>query len=196
MNISLDSVKEKVEEHKLESLFFGISFIIFLISLIMFGQMKIDAPVKSSIIIQKSKSDTRGNMVDVGGAVKRPGVYAIESGQRVYELVDKAGGLAEDADLTFFDKNINRAQKLNDQVKIYIPFKTNDELFQSVKSYSSSLISINSSTISQLETLPGVGTITADKILKNRPYGTIEDLLNKKIVKSNIYTEIKSLITL
>lgn len=196
MNLSLISFKEKVVERKLESIFFGITLIIFLISLIMFGQTKIDTPGKNTIIIQKSKSNTRGNMVDVGGAVKRPGVYAIESGQRVYELVDKAGGLVEDADLIFFDKNINRAQKLNDQVKIYIPFKTTDELLRPIESYSSSLISINSSTISQLEALPGVGTTTANKILKNRPYGTIEDLLNKKIVKSNIYAEIEPLITL
>ena len=47
------------------------------------------------------------DMVDIGGAVKRPGVYPVVAGQRVYELVDKAGGLTEEADLTFFDKNIN-----------------------------------------------------------------------------------------
>ena len=135
-------------------------------------------------------------MVDIGGAVKRPGVYPLTAGQRVYELVDKAGGLTKEADLTFFDKNINRAQKLNDQVKIYIPFKKPEQLLQPVESYSSSLISINSSEISGLESLPGVGEVTAKKIIDNRPYSSIEELLSKKIVKNNTYEGIKLLITL
>jgi len=162
----------------------------------MFTQTKIDAPSRNTMVIQKGKSGIRGGMVDIGGAVKRPGVYALEVGQRVYELVDKAGGLTEEADLAFFDKNINRAQKLNDQVKIYIPFKKPEQLLQPVESFTSSLISINSSEVSGLESLPGVGTVTAKKIIDNRPYNSIEDLLNKKVVKTNVYEEIKLSITL
>lgn len=135
-------------------------------------------------------------MVDVGGAVQKPGVYPIESGQRIYELIDKAGGLTDDADLVFFDKNINRAQKLNDQVKIYVPFKTPEKLLEPLVSSSSFLISLNSSDIGELETLPGVGEVTAKKIVDNRPYSTIDDILQKKIVKSSVYEKIKLLITL
>lgn len=196
MNDKIELIKEKVLAHKLESVFFGVSLIIFLVSIIMFVQTKIDAPGKNTIIIQKSKSLIGSNMVDVGGAVKKPGVYPIKAGERVYELVDKAGGLTEEADLTFFDKNINRAQKLNDQVKIYIPFKKAEELLQPFESYSSSLISINSSEVSDLESLPGVGIVTAKKIIDNRPYNTTEDLLTKKVVKTNVFEEIKLLITL
>ncbi len=196
MEFTFDTVKEKVLAHRLESAFFGASLIIFLLSLIMFAQTRIDSSSRGSVIIQKSKVSLSNNMVDIGGAVKRPGVYPVVAGQRVYELVDKAGGLIEEADLTFFDKNINRAQKLNDQVKIYIPFKKKEQLLQPVESYSSSLMSINSSEVSELESLPGIGTITAKKIIDNRPYGNVEDLLNKKIVKANVYEEIKPLITL
>jgi len=196
MDQKFEVFKDLVLAHKLESAFFGSSLVIFLVSIIMFAQIKIDAPSRNTVVIQKSKSGASSNMVDIGGAVKRPGVYPLEAGQRVYELVDKAGGLTEEADLTFFDKNINRAQKLNDQVKIYIPFKKPEQLLQPVESYSSSLISINSSEVSGLESLPGVGAVTAKKIIDNRPYNSIEDLLNKKIVKTNVYKEIKLLITL
>lgn len=196
MNLSIATVKERVLEHKLESTFFGICLIIFLVSLIMFTQIKIDRSSRETIVIQKSKSGLGINMVDIGGAVHKPGVYPITTGQRVYELVDKAGGLTKEADLTFFDKNINRAQKLNDQVKIYIPFKKPEQLLQPVESFSTSLISINSSGVSDLESLPGVGNITAKKIIDNRPYSSTEELLSKKIVKTNVYEEIKLLITL
>ena len=81
-------------------------------------------------------------MVDIGGAIRKPGVYTIETGQRIYELIDKAGGLTDDADLVYFDKNINRAQKLNDQVKIYIPFKTYEKLIVHFVSSSSLLVKI------------------------------------------------------
>ncbi len=196
MNEKIETIKERLLSHKLESVFFGLSALIFILSLLMFVQTKIDRTSKSNIIIHKSSSGTRPNMVDVGGAVKKPGVYAIETGQRIYELIDKAGGLTEDADLLFFDKNINRAQKLNDQVKIYIPFKNPEKILNQFTSYSSSLVSINSSDVSGLETLPGVGEVTAKKIIDSRPHGSIEDLLNKKIVKTNVYEKIKSLITL
>lgn len=196
MEQKFEVLKDLFLTHRLESVFFGSSLVIFLVSIIMFAQIKIDAPNRNTIVIQKSKSGIGSSMVDIGGAVKRPGVYPLEAGQRVYELVDKAGGLTEEADLTFFDKNINRAQKLNDQVKIYIPFKKPEQLLQPFESYSSSLISINSSEVSGLESLPGIGAVTAKKIIDNRPYNSIEDLLNKKIVKTNVYEEIKLLITL
>lgn len=196
MGEKFEIFKEAFLAHKLESTFFGSSIVIFLVSLIMFLQTKIDSSSRDPIIIQKSKARLINNMVDIGGAVKRPGVYPVVAGQRVYELVDKAGGLTEEADLTFFDKSINRAQKLNDQVKIYIPFKKAEQLLHPVETYSTSLISINSSGISELESLPGIGEVTAKKLVDNRPYSTIEDLLNKKILKTNVYEEIKLLITL
>lgn len=196
MNEKFEVFKEAILSHKLESVFFGSSLIIFLVSLIMFLQTKVDSSSKNTVITQKTKSGTSNSMIDIGGAVKRPGVYPVVAGQRVYELVDKAGGLTEEADLTFFDKNINRAQKLNDQVKIYIPFNKNEQLLRPIETYSTSLISINSSEISELESLPGIGEVTAKKIIDNRPYSSIEDLFNKKLVKTNVYEEIKLLITL
>jgi competence protein ComEA len=61
-------------------------------------------------------------------------------------------------------------------------------------SESQSLISINDSTIEELDQLPGIGQITANKIISNRPYTTIEDLLTKKVVNKGVFEKIKNLI--
>lgn len=196
MHEKIENIKEQFLSHKLETSLLGLCLLMFVVSLLLFTQTKIDTTGQTSIIIQKNQLGGASNMVDIGGAVRKPGVYTIETGQRIYELIDKAGGLTDDADLVYFDKNINRAQKLNDQVKIYIPFKTYEKLIVPFVSSSSLLVSLNSSTISDLESLPGVGEVTAKKIIDSRPYSTIEDLLNRKIVKTNIYEKIKPLVTL
>ncbi|MBP6883098.1 helix-hairpin-helix domain-containing protein [Candidatus Woesebacteria bacterium] len=196
MHEKIENIKEQLLSHKLETSLLGLCLLMFVVSLLLFTQTKIDTTGQTSIIIQKNQLGGASNMVDIGGAIRKPGVYTIETGQRIYELIDKAGGLTDDADLVYFDKNINRAQKLNDQVKIYIPFKTYEKLIVPFVSSSSLLVSLNSSTISDLESLPGVGEVTAKKIIDSRPYSTIEDLLNRKIVKTNIYEKIKPLVTL
>lgn len=196
MHEKIEYIREHVLSHRLEASLLGLCLLMFVVSLLLFTQTKIDATGQSTIIIQKNRLEGIFGMVDVGGAVQKPGVYPIEAGQRIYELIDKAGGLTDDADLVFFDKNINRAQKLNDQVKVYVPFKTPEKLLEPLESSSSFLISLNSSDMADLETLPGVGEVTAKKIVDNRPYSTINDILQKKIVKSSVYEKIKLLITL
>ncbi len=196
----MDSLTGKIKDfiflHKIESALLGLSLFVFLSSLIMFGSLQTDVKAQSRTIIQRNNIDDHSLMVDIGGAVKKPGVYTVGSGQRIYELIDKAGGLSEDADLAFFDKTINRAQKLNDQAKIYIPFKNLGNVVTENISYAPTLISINSSSAEELESLTGVGTVTAKKIIDGRPYSTLDDLLKKKIIGSSVYEKIKLLITL
>ncbi len=189
-------IKDFVALHKIESALLALSLFIFLSSLIMFGALQTDVKAQSPSIIQRNNSESHSLVVDIGGAVKKPGVYTVGSGQRIYELVDKAGGLSEDADLAFFDKTINRAQKLNDQAKIYIPFKNLENFKTDGISYTPSLISINSANSEELESLTGVGTATAKKIIDGRPYSTLDDLLKKKVIGSSLYEKIKILITL
>lgn len=56
------------------------------------------------------------------------------------------------------------------------------------------LIDINTSSLEDLDTLPGVGAVTAKKIIENRPYETVDDLLEKKSVGESVYNNIKSLV--
>jgi DNA uptake protein ComE-like DNA-binding protein len=53
------------------------------------------------------------------------------------------------------------------------------------------LVNINSASVGELDMLPGIGKATADKIIGNRPYGSIDELVGKKIVGEKVFEEIK-----
>lgn len=137
-------------------------------------------------------SESAGTIyVDVGGAVMRPGLYQLKSDSRVNDALVAGGGLAKDADRDWISQNLNLAAKLTDGIKVYLPFQGEEE---SAKD-SPSLININTASLNQLDLLWGVGPATAQKIIDNRPYAKVEDLLDKKAVKANVYEAIKDKIT-
>lgn len=140
-------------------------------------------------------------MVDVSGSVLRPGVYKLSEGARIQDALIEAGGLSEKADRSFISKNINLAAKLSDGAKIYIP-----RIGEGIKSSTgttgitgsgtvagdvSGLININTATAAELDTLPGIGPKTAQKIIDGRPYSSIEELRTKKVVGSKVFEDIK-----
>ena len=141
--------------------------------------------------------------VDVGGAVIKPGLYKLTGGARVNDALVAAEGLSEKADRDWFSKNINLAAKLTDGAKIYIPLKgVTQVVSQSVSAGVSSggevagikvggKINVNAASASELDTLWGVGPVTAEKIINGRPYASVEELKTKKILKSNVYERIK-----
>ena len=141
-------------------------------------------------------TDKREVVVHVDGAVFKPGVYKLATNSRVDDAVKIAGGLTADAD----GSKINLAAKLADGQKIYIP-KVGEQLGSSVVSSSvivqdtSGLININSDSQGRLKELPGVGPVTAQKIITARPYSSLDDLLTKKAVNKSTYEKIKDLIT-
>ena len=137
-------------------------------------------------------------VVDVSGAVVKPGVYKLPAGARVSDAIGEAGGFAPTADSEFISKGINLAQKVSDGAKIYIPKK--GETVQGASSGSSltsitGKININSASQSQLESLPAIGPVTAGKIIAGRPYSAIDDLLAKKIVGQKTFEKIKGAIS-
>jgi competence protein ComEA len=137
-------------------------------------------------------------IVDIEGAVVAPGVYKLQQGTIIQDALVVAKGLSANADREQVSKNINLAQKLIDSQKIYIP-KIGEQISQNqtealglkTTSLQGSLININSASAVDLDSLPGVGPVTAQKIINNRPYSNISDLLNKKIVSSKVFGEIK-----
>jgi competence protein ComEA len=132
-------------------------------------------------------------VVDVEGAVITPGVYKLTSDKRMVDALAMAGGLSSDADRDWVEKNINLAGKLTDGLKIYIPRMGEEVLSESSKSANSavSVININLASSSDLESLPGIGEVTAQKIVDGRPYSSPSELLEKKIVGSATYEKIK-----
>ena len=90
----------------------------------------------------------------------------------------------------FIEENINLSKKLEDQEKIFIPFLNTET---SINNHST-LINLNTASQTQLETLPGVGESTAKKIIENRPYKKVDDLLEVKGIGQSKYDSIKALI--
>ncbi|HSX19080.1 MAG TPA: ComEA family DNA-binding protein [Candidatus Saccharimonadales bacterium] len=133
-------------------------------------------------------------LVDVDGAVVSPGLYHLNSDSRVDDAVKAAGGMRADADRN----KINLAAKVVDGQKVHVATvgESAPANSASVMGAQTSMISINSGTEAELESLPGVGPVTGQKIVANRPYSSLEDLKTKKAVTSATYEKIKELITL
>lgn len=157
------------------------------------------SPVKSSEFNQNSKvlaADISLIKVDVAGAVNQPGVYDIDKNSRVFDAVQKAGGYASGADQKYIARNINLSQKVADGQKIYIPFKGESIPTGTNNVSNPEKVGINTASISQLDSLSGVGEVTAKKIIANRPYLSLTDLIDKKVVSRTVYEKIKDQIDL
>lgn len=137
--------------------------------------------------------------VHVDGEVNKPGIYEFKTSHRVDDAIKKAGNTTSNADL----KNINLAQKLTDEMKIYIPNIDNENLNLNEESNNilnsvNDLININSATKDNLMTLPGIGSSKADAIINYREetgFIKIEDLLNVSGIGEKTFDKLKELIT-
>jgi len=163
-----------------------------------------------SVEVLESATETQddGITVEVAGAVEKPGVYKLHSDDRVEDLLISAGGVSSDADRDWMEKYLNRAAKLTDGQKVYIPkvgeqsqvlSANNSGGDQSVSSSISlsgeSPININTSDQKTLETLSGIGPAYAKKIIEQRPYSTVDELQTKDIIPQKTFEKIKNLIT-
>ncbi len=139
----------------------------------------------------------RDIVVDVEGSVVHPGLYQIKFDGRISDAIKSAGGIDAGADSGWVTKNLNLAAKLTDGQKIYIP-RPGESVAAAVDSsgQTDGMVNINSASESDLDSLPGIGQVTALKIINNRPYSDINDLVSKKIVNGNVFGEIKDKISL
>lgn len=137
--------------------------------------------------------------VDVSGAVVAPGVYKLAEGARIKDALVAAGGISSTADRTVVAKEVNLAEVVTDGQKIYIREKLNGPPIGSgVTSGQAGVtdkINLNSASLSELDSLWGVGQVRAGEIIKNRPYAKPEELLTKKVVTKAVFEKIKDQIT-
>lgn len=152
-----------------------------------------------NVQVASTSADTLGLHVDVEGAVASPGVYILPINARVQDALVAAGGLSGTADRDFVAKSLNLAAKIVDGAKVYIPrIGEIPAANASANSYAGSqvhLIDINSASADELDNLPGIGPVTAQKIISGRPYAAVVDLQSKKIISSGVYEKIKDLVT-
>lgn len=162
-----------------------------------FGITQMNTQESAVVISDNSDPADESNsvLVDVAGAVKQPGVYSLPVSSRISDAIEKAGGITDDADSTYIAKVINKAEVLQDGQKVFIPLMQSDAVVINSES-SNELININTASAKQLDELPGIGEVTADKIITNRPYSTVEDLVTKKAVSQSVLEKIQDQITL
>lgn len=143
-------------------------------------------------------------IVDVKGAVRRPGVYKMEEGDRLIDAINAAGGYVPDAD----SKMINHAMKLTDEFLIYIPLEgeelpeMNDIVQQSSSSTKSDdrFVNINTADESELMTIPGIGPAKATAIISYREehglFSAPESLMDVSGIGKKTFEKIAKLITI
>ncbi len=105
-------------------------------------------------------------VVDVAGAVRRPGVYRLPAGARVVDAIDRAGGAAGGALL----EGINRAARLADGQQVMVPARGPGGSIVTAAGTATDdgPISLGSATVEQLDTIDGIGPVTAAKIVEYR----------------------------
>lgn len=144
--------------------------------------------------------------VDVAGAVVSPGVYNFTSNQIIEDAIKQAGGLTDQADLELMSRTVNRAALLQNHGKVYIPIKGIANFISDSPSLTStsggitSPVNINTGSSAELDTLPGIGPVTAGYIIdyrtKKGPFKRKEDLMKITGISSTKYAKLKDLITI
>lgn len=147
-------------------------------------------------------------VVDVAGAVVRPGVYRLLPGARVGDAITAAGGFGPRVDVDRVGLELNLAATLTDGAQIRVPSR-DDPTASGVGSTgggpgsgagagTGGPINLNTATQSDLEGLPGIGPVTAGKILESRagaPFRTVDELRERGLVGEKTFEKLKPLIT-
>lgn len=133
-------------------------------------------------------------VVDVAGAVARPGVVQLPAGSRVIDAILAAGGMSADAD----PAAINKAQVLRDGTRVYVPRPGEQTPAGTAGSPSETAIDINRASAAELESLPGIGPTTASRIIRSReekPFARVEELQTRGLVSARVFGDIKDLVS-
>ena len=124
-------------------------------------------------------------VVHVTGAVESPGVVTLDAGSRVEDAVALAGGLTPDAD----ESGVNLARFVIDGEQIYVP-RVGE---------TGTALNINKATAAELEALPGIGPVLAERIVEDRetrgPFASVEDLGRVEGIGDAVISEIAAVAT-
>ena len=144
-------------------------------------------------------------VVDVAGAVVAPGLYHLPAGARVGDAIDAAGGFSPRVDVHRVGSELNLAAALTDGAQVHVPSR-DDAIATRVPgggsvtgtAGASDLLNLNSATKAELEALPGIGPVTADKIIESResaPFIAVDDLRGRQLVGEKTFEKIRALLT-
>lgn len=137
--------------------------------------------------------------VDVAGGVEKPGVYELDSQARIGDAIKAAGGFSKLASQQFIHQDLNLAQRIEDQQKIYIPLQGENLGVTSAAAGTGSKLNsekensclvVNQASAQQLEELPNIGPKRAEDILAGIPYLDKEDFLQRSGLSTNLAQEL------
>ena len=149
-------------------------------------------------------------VVDVQGAVLHPGLRELTPGSRVGDAIEAAGGYGPRVDAERAGRELNLAAALADGDRIVVPSRDDPVATSGTGSASGAeggsggqsggggLVDLNSATAAELDELPGVGPVTAKKIIDARaekPFATVDELRDRKIVGASAFEKLRDLVT-
>lgn len=164
-------------------------------------------PLDSSSQIEQtkeSKTKVKTITVDIKGEVAKPGVYELPMDSRMQKLVQVAGGFTEGA----LQKEINLAQKLQDQQMVYVPNQKestsvsigNDFSVNKKATSNSEMVNINTADLTKLQTLSGIGEKKAEAIIayreENGNFKSIEELKEVSGIGEKTVEKLRASITI
>lgn len=194
--------------------------IILIIGYLIYSKIEDNSYEQFNIISEEQFTNTIENVeneddeiivIHIAGQIKKPGIIKIKEGARIADIIEKAGGLTEKANID----NINLAYIVEDGQKIIIPSKEDKEEIETITTENgdgiitdnaqntsvskgnttTSKININNANMEELQTLSGIGEATANKIIEYRKengnFKTIEDIKNVPGIGNAKYEEIK-----
>jgi competence protein ComEA len=166
-----------------------------------------DAVGGVSVATSSGEPATGEVVVDVGGAVSSPGVYRLPAGSRVGDAVAAAGGFGPRVDAARAAVELNLAALLEDGAHLVVPSRDDATPNPGAAGAGGTdggdeaaggLVDLNGATQAELEALPGIGPVTATKIIDSRtaePFASVDDLRTRKLVGAKTFETLRDLVT-
>lgn len=123
-------------------------------------------------------------LVHVSGAVVSPGIVEAEPGDRVVDVIERAGGFTSEADRAA----VNLARRVHDEDQLHVP----------AIGEAAPLLDLNEATAQELEDLPGIGPVYAGRIIEARavlPFASSDELLERELIPERTYEQIRDLVS-
>lgn len=152
--------------------------------------------VQENVEQQNMEYGNKEILVDIAGGVEKPGLYKLQSGSRIGDVIVMAGGFSQQADLDWVAQTLNLAEVLKDGGKVYIPIRNVDSNIATSnigkeERQGQGKVNINTASVGELDSLAGIGEVRAKAIVDNRPYSKLEELVSKAKIPESVFEKIK-----